>query len=625
MTTEIDIRRDTAANWTSNNPTLALGEMGFETDTRKLKVGDGATAWTSLLYILSGASDSAVREIVGPTSYPMSSPNMKQWALAMGAAPDRPARLFRIADSLGQEFSDSWGPCNRQMARALGYPRQGGGLFNIGSGFGWPTIQGTMLLNRGITCAAQQMTSNQICTSGLAWFDGVLFMWLDDAGGSATGLQLMVDGSVVQTVDSRSKGQYYYALPGGLGSHTISYKNNGVSSVTVDSAYLYLGNRTTGLQIWEASHVGITTKQYSDNIDIPYYLNLLQPSCIHICTGINDRGAGPTLYINAVQDLYDKSIAQITYKPSWVLWMPYGVNAWDMSPQEAVAKEFCADNDVAFVNSFKTIGSIPGGSGADPQGFTGDRIHPTGYTINAFISPENYAVLGVGFLDETYLRPNDAYVVTGTSYTATGYERVLVCDNASPIAVSIYSPSIMALVARKFQSGSRLRIIQAGAGKVTVTQSDGTPSFAPGGSASTNGPGSYIELTPSNSVADQWVISSSPCPTHVAVLSLAGTLTTGLKTPRVYLPAAATILDVTLSVGTAPTGADLRVNVRYDGTNSIWTAGYLAMTAAAYVARTSTINHPAITTANWLQLDITQVGSTVAGADLVVTVRYTMP
>lgn len=44
-------RRDTAANWTSNDPTLKAGEWGFETDTGKVKIGDGATAWTSLAYL----------------------------------------------------------------------------------------------------------------------------------------------------------------------------------------------------------------------------------------------------------------------------------------------------------------------------------------------------------------------------------------------------------------------------------------------------------------------------------------------------------------------------------------------------------------------------------------------
>lgn len=50
MVVQIQVRRDTAANWTSNDPTLAEGEMGLETDTTFFKFGDGATAWTSLPY-----------------------------------------------------------------------------------------------------------------------------------------------------------------------------------------------------------------------------------------------------------------------------------------------------------------------------------------------------------------------------------------------------------------------------------------------------------------------------------------------------------------------------------------------------------------------------------------------
>jgi Major tropism determinant N-terminal domain len=50
MTSRLQQRRDTAANWTSNNPTLAAGEIGLETDTAKFKIGNGSTAWSSLAY-----------------------------------------------------------------------------------------------------------------------------------------------------------------------------------------------------------------------------------------------------------------------------------------------------------------------------------------------------------------------------------------------------------------------------------------------------------------------------------------------------------------------------------------------------------------------------------------------
>lgn len=50
VVTQIQIRRGTAAQWTSANPTLASGEFGYESDTGKFKLGNGLTAWTSLSY-----------------------------------------------------------------------------------------------------------------------------------------------------------------------------------------------------------------------------------------------------------------------------------------------------------------------------------------------------------------------------------------------------------------------------------------------------------------------------------------------------------------------------------------------------------------------------------------------
>ena len=66
MPVQIQFRRDTAANWTSNDPTLAAGEIGYETDTGSVKIGDGSTAWTSLSYfgVSSTYVDTAVNNLV---------------------------------------------------------------------------------------------------------------------------------------------------------------------------------------------------------------------------------------------------------------------------------------------------------------------------------------------------------------------------------------------------------------------------------------------------------------------------------------------------------------------------------------------------------------------------------
>jgi hypothetical protein len=50
------VRRDTATNWTDNNPRLADGEMGYETNTGRMKIGDGMNLWRDLPYFPSAST-----------------------------------------------------------------------------------------------------------------------------------------------------------------------------------------------------------------------------------------------------------------------------------------------------------------------------------------------------------------------------------------------------------------------------------------------------------------------------------------------------------------------------------------------------------------------------------------
>ncbi len=57
MAVRIQLRRDTAANWTSNNPVLRQGEIGIETDTYQMKVGDGSSTWTQITQYMNVVPD----------------------------------------------------------------------------------------------------------------------------------------------------------------------------------------------------------------------------------------------------------------------------------------------------------------------------------------------------------------------------------------------------------------------------------------------------------------------------------------------------------------------------------------------------------------------------------------
>ena len=75
MSTRMQQRRGTAAQWTAANPVLAAGEIGFETDTNQFKMGDGSTVWSGLSYFknledLGGLDDFVTYAEIGDASDP---------------------------------------------------------------------------------------------------------------------------------------------------------------------------------------------------------------------------------------------------------------------------------------------------------------------------------------------------------------------------------------------------------------------------------------------------------------------------------------------------------------------------------------------------------------------------
>ena len=65
MAYQIQIRRDTANNWTTVNPILAQGEWGWEYDTLKIKLGDGISNWNNLPYLTNTPLPHAITHIDG--------------------------------------------------------------------------------------------------------------------------------------------------------------------------------------------------------------------------------------------------------------------------------------------------------------------------------------------------------------------------------------------------------------------------------------------------------------------------------------------------------------------------------------------------------------------------------
>jgi len=96
MATRMQQRRGTAAQWTAANPTLAAGEIGFETDTSKFKMGNGSSAWTALTYFASASElNAAIANLIDAA--PGTLDTLNELAAALG---DDPAFFTNIAASI---------------------------------------------------------------------------------------------------------------------------------------------------------------------------------------------------------------------------------------------------------------------------------------------------------------------------------------------------------------------------------------------------------------------------------------------------------------------------------------------------------------------------------------------
>lgn len=117
---------------------------------------------------------------------------------------------------------------------------------------------------------------------------------------------------------------------------------------------------------------------------------------------------------------------------------------------------------------------------------------------------------------------------------------------------------------------------------------------------------------------------SGPGITQSKTLSYAGTSSVGAGTMRWYPPTAITITSVRASVNTQPIGASLIVDVNKNGTTIFTTQSNRPQIAASTNTDLSgTPDVTALAIGDYIQVDIDQVGSTVAGADLTVEIGYT--
>lgn len=136
-------------------------------------------------------------------------------------------------------------------------------------------------------------------------------------------------------------------------------------------------------------------------------------------------------------------------------------------------------------------------------------------------------------------------------------------------------------------------------------------------------PGTCLVITGTGSLLDPFIIASTARVSDLATFAMSGGLTAPtVGTLRFRFPFGCTIEGVSAAVNTAPTGADIILDVNKNGA-SIFIFTPPTIPAGTFDSGVELVpDDTGILEGDYLQIDIDQVGSTVPGSDLTVFIRY---
>lgn len=218
MAVAIKSRRDSAADWTANDPTLALGEIGYETDTTKFKVGDGATAWTSLGYATGNALSVKLDDLTAPDANTDLDASTTKHGLVVKATAPAANVLNVVAIANGETVYTNKGLFDATVPSALGTASAGTGVVaaRVNHVHAMPTafdISPAAIADHAYTgfyitatCGAA-ITRGQVCYQGS---DGKMELAKADSANTMPAEYLMVSNDTAEDATANFLVEGYY-------------------------------------------------------------------------------------------------------------------------------------------------------------------------------------------------------------------------------------------------------------------------------------------------------------------------------------------------------------------------------------------------------------------------------
>lgn len=396
---EIKSRTGTAAQWASANPILSLGELGLESDTLKVKFGNGLSVWNLLPYITAGGGN------------PLPPVGERQswggWRTAMHNSMNTPVKWMAIGDSITEgtgvtTHAETWLnlaakkvreayptidgttiPGNAvvtqhgwtpiaQTSSTMVSPWVGAGSFSSASSFGFRHTKSTSISSSATLTATVTGTDIDVWwTQGpstvafTVWVNGVLKATLGTSSASVT------------------SGFKSRITMGAAASYTVQIKGNAAASSSfINGVTVYNGNYSSGLVTINAGVHGYKTTEWNVSTAHANWIQdygTLDPHLVTIMLGANDYSSviGPATFQTNLNNMINSIRTNNSNWPTILLMSCYKENftytpIWEQ--YEYSMEKVALDQGCAYVD-LRTLLPDPGSAAANAAGYYADAIH----------------------------------------------------------------------------------------------------------------------------------------------------------------------------------------------------------------------------------------------------------
>jgi hypothetical protein len=255
-------------------------------------------------------------------------------------------------------------------------------------------------------------------------------------------------------------------------------------------------------------------------------------------------------------------------------------------------------------------------------------------SIPQFWGPDGIAVMwaAIGANPRQLIVSNDVPVLAGGAQTITGQKtfdtgdsnatRIIIKANASGQAADLMQAWSSADVGQGGASQRTFYLNEKGELRAICAASNSVGFRLKGQPGQTQ---HIMEVTDTGNNVLAWVEPNgsirAPNLAHILALSISGALTVGVGAHRIYNDTGVqlTIRNIRATVGTAPAGASVIVDVNKNGTTLFTTqSNRPTIAAGTNTIKRTNMDVTTINDGEYITVDVDQIGSTTAGSDLVV-------